>query len=67
MDGNDARNQLFRGFLEHGVKLRAGPEFDVNESSYRKEMEEQLAAEISRQIVAAAFPRMTGGDDERSG
>ena len=67
MDGNDARNQLFRGFLEHGVKLRAGPEFDVNESSNRKEMEEQLAAEIRRQIVAAAFARMAGGNDERPG
>ena len=67
MDGNDARNVSFCGFLEHGLKLRAGPEFDVNESSYWKEMEEQLAAEISRQIVAAAFARMAGGDDERSG
>ena len=67
MDRNDARNVSFRGFLEHGTKLGAGPEFDVDESSHRKEMAKQLVAEISRQIVATPFARMPRGDDERSG
>ena len=67
VDRNDARNVSSRGFLEHGTKLRAGPEFNVDESSQRKEMAKQFAAVISRQIVATPFARMPRGDDERSG